>query len=455
MSEVKLNLIDAATILAGAIHGSDADRCIAALSAEPETIQELSDALTRYLKPTDDIKPFVCFRPTSEVDATPWDAGLVVIDLAARIVAADSTYSQPGPEDMVHYHDGTQATDVPIHYRLPADWLFVNSIEAYRWSRDRRREDRKKNPPLDARAILYGRPLLEFIVKSIGELFPLPLGPGLSTGTNPSFSFPLPLGEGQGEGLSTSTTPATTLHSNSPLNDEARSKDLSTIHADWLLTPRSDLRKQSPREVMLEKHDLIDFDLHTRSLQWSCLGEGPPCLAQDSFAYRFAGFGSHEWIVYYDLVRHLLWRALEIDLKNPAEAVNELELIKHDWLESGVEYEGRVPASIINNERRRLPEAATAAELLIDENCECCRMLAQDAELGLEVTFWHLDGCNMDEGFAFSSSLTMAEWEAEQRRHEEFDREFERNLQEREQRRARGEPVEAFPWEVQVSEDPF
>ncbi len=45
MSEVKLNLIDASSTLVGTIHGSVADRCVAALSAEPETLSELASAL--------------------------------------------------------------------------------------------------------------------------------------------------------------------------------------------------------------------------------------------------------------------------------------------------------------------------------------------------------------------------------------------------------------------------
>ena len=51
MSEVKLNLVDAERGLHGTIHGSVADRCVAALSAEPETIGELEAALNRYIKP--------------------------------------------------------------------------------------------------------------------------------------------------------------------------------------------------------------------------------------------------------------------------------------------------------------------------------------------------------------------------------------------------------------------
>ena len=46
-------------------------------------------------------------------------------------------------------------------------------------------------------------------------------------------------------------------------------------------------------------------------------------------------------------------------------------------------------------------------------------MLARDAANG-EPTFWHLDGCNMEEEFAFSWCVTIQEWEAEQRRHEEW-----------------------------------
>jgi hypothetical protein len=48
MSEVKLNLIDSENILTGTVHGSVGDRCIAALSAEPETILELEVALKRF-----------------------------------------------------------------------------------------------------------------------------------------------------------------------------------------------------------------------------------------------------------------------------------------------------------------------------------------------------------------------------------------------------------------------
>ena len=109
MSEIKLNLIDSTTILNGTIHGSIGDYCVAALSAEPETIDELVAALRRFQKHTPDFSSY--FRRNSELDPEPYDAGILIIDLAARVVARESTYSLPGPCGEVYYHDG-QRTDL-------------------------------------------------------------------------------------------------------------------------------------------------------------------------------------------------------------------------------------------------------------------------------------------------------------------------------------------------------
>ncbi|HKR61729.1 MAG TPA: hypothetical protein VJS64_18730, partial [Pyrinomonadaceae bacterium] len=409
MSEVRLNLIDSQTILSGTIHGSVVDSCIAALSAEPETISELAAALGRYEKQTDDSNPFGWFHPRSSIDERPYDAGIVIIDLAARIVAAESTYSHPQPEGEVNYHDGHQATDVSIPYRIPADWLLVNSIDAHRWSRERHVQERQ--PFFDARTVLYGRPLLEFIVGAITPKI---------RGLRSQVSTP------EVETDEDSTNPEADC-----LNNQ-----LMRVHVTWLTTPRSELNNHSPRDIMLERQDFIDFDLHTRSLQWTFLNEGPPCLLQDSFAYRFAGFGTHEWVVYYDLVRDLLKAAVALDCSDLETSVRELELIKTEWLESGNdEYGGRTPAVIIDNERRRLPEAMAPEQLIIDEDCECCRMMAQDAAMGFGPGFWHLDGSHMEEEFAFSFCKTIQEWETELQRREESYREFERQWAEREHER--------------------
>jgi hypothetical protein len=454
MSEVKLNLVDAERVLHGTIHGSIVDACVAALSAEPETIAELEAALARYHKPREASGYFSWFYSTqcptncltsrgsssdssesaddlrAALDTQPWDAGIVVIDLAARIVAIDSLYSQPGPEGEVFYHDGQALTDTPILYRVPDDWLFVNSVDAYRWSRERRVRERAAKPACGFRPILFGRPLLEFLV-------------------NAYLSLPVE---------TASAAIARELASDDDDNEawhEALAKEISTIHARWLLTVRADLGGESPRAVMLAHQDSIEFDLHTRSLQWSLQNEGPPCLAKNSFAYRFAGFGTHEWILYYDLVRHLLYSLFELQQtgavgrdEDVSQLLATLDQIKTDWLESPQpDLDGRIPAILIDNERMRLPQALRPRDMIIDEDCPTCQMFGDETSpLGMGVGFWHLDGCNMDDDFAFSFFKTRQEWESENRRREEFDKEFDRKWAERKRRIASGEPLEPDPF---------
>ena len=86
MSEVKLNLTDIQQTIHGTIHGSIVDSCVAALSAEPETIAELEAALSRYIKPVNGISRFAWFRTDTEIDEQPWDAGIVIIDLGLLLL---------------------------------------------------------------------------------------------------------------------------------------------------------------------------------------------------------------------------------------------------------------------------------------------------------------------------------------------------------------------------------
>jgi hypothetical protein len=241
---------------------------------------------------------------------------------------------------------------------------------------------------------------------------------------------------------------------------EALAKEISDIHASWLETQREDLRGQAPRDVLLARQDLIDFDLHTRSLQWTLQNEGPPCLSEESVAYRFGGFGTHECVLYYDLVRHLIWGLVEttpaarfsIESDAHCELVEQLiatlDQIKTDWLESPqADCDGRIPAIVIDNERKRLPQALRPHDMIIDDDCPICQMFGDETSpLGMGVGFWHLDGSHMDDDFAFSFFKTRQEWEVENRRREEFDREFDRKCEERKQRLARGETLEPDPF---------
>jgi len=108
--------------------------------------------------------------------------------------------------------------------------------------------------------------------------------------------------------------------------------------------------------------------------------------------------------------------------------IKRLSTLRDEWMRApDSESYGRLPVEIIDLERRRVNMSMSSKEILIDDNCPCCVALAQDFDTPM---FWHLDGCNMDDGFVFSSFKTMEEWETHNREMDEFNRDFERKQKE-------------------------
>ena len=454
MSEIKLNLLDSHILLTATVHGSVGDALVAALSAEPETIDELETALKRFEKCESIPASSLRRRARGPIDEQPWDAGILVIDLPARIVACESTYSLPTRKGKVDYHNGTQSTGFPLGYLLADDWLFSRSIENYQARCDQRIKEREACAPLDTRSILYGEPLHKFIVENVQLLDAI-----------------------------------------AKRKRKRHREGVVDIHRRWLMTPCDDLNGRSVREILFSKQELIDFDLESRMLQWSFFLEEPPSLSNESHAYRFAGYGTHEWVMYYYLVRFLLREAvdLKIDLARHANHVRSshccrasavispldrlspsdtfavaassieklsppetdslnpestssfrnakptnVQLIAYlaeqqaQWLSRpNQELDGYIPAEVIDNERRRRPEAMSGRSMVVDEDCYCCKMMGDESEAGLGIYFCHFDGCNMEDEFAFSSCATMEEWEAEQRKFEQWTLKSERERKER------------------------
>jgi hypothetical protein len=384
MSCVRFNISDTCQCISGDLHGSMTEPLIASLTAEPETIPEFESALRRYVKSESDWPPLRGFKRHEDLE--PYDAGIVAIDLSSRTVGFDTTYSIPCEAGRVRVQcEFADEDHAWIPYKLPDDWIFVESMALYRGTRNAQRECRLRRAPFDARPILFGRPMITYIALAISET-----------------------------------------------SDPDAEDRFADIHADWLLARRKDLRDRTPREVFLEKQDFIDFDLQSRSLQWSITKVCPPPLAKDSFAYLNAGFGTHEWVLYYDLFRYLLADAAERRRSGiPVEIEDEivrLSSLRDEWLRTpDREMPDRTPLEIIDLERQRINITASANETLIDENCPCCVALAEDFD---NPMFWFLDGCSMDDRFEFSSYKTLEEWKAEQREREKFDREFEKKYSE-------------------------
>ncbi len=203
-----------------------------------------------------------------------------------------------------------------------------------------------------------------------------------------------------------------------------------------MMTPREDLRGATPRQAMLSRHRFTEAGLQDREEQWSLTDHCPPGLDPNCAAYRLAGFGTHEVVVYYDLVRELLWRChgdLARSLDGPSSAgltrenfvageIPRLAQLREQWLDAPYsDLGGRTARSVIHNERARIPEGESGAEAMIDDDCPLCQM---QAELPGPV-FWHLDGSHMDDDFAFSIwHETLEEWERERRRWDDFNRRF-------------------------------
>jgi hypothetical protein len=365
MSELKINILDAGRAINGTLHGSLADSILAGLAAEPETIEELEDAMARFARPAPNARHLAGF--VDGVSNEPWDAGIVFVDLAARVFAAESSYSILMPEGEAQYHNGRELTDVWLPYKVPGDWLLFESVAEYRAVAGQRRAERAAVPPLDSRQVLYGA-VAEYI--------------------------------------------ATECRAARESNKE---DPVAEIHAKWLMTPRDDLRGLPPREILLMKREDVDYDMQLRETQWSRLKEPPPCLKKESHAYRFAGFGTHEIVVYYELVRMLImdcWERMSKarDISIPGE-IERLDQVKEGWMDTpNPDYGGKTPRCLIEFERIRLPWVSSEEDSPYDDDCPLCQELA-DEKFG--PGFWHLDGCNMDTDFAFSFCRTREEWEEE------------------------------------------
>ncbi|MEO6390598.1 MAG: hypothetical protein ABIP75_02030 [Pyrinomonadaceae bacterium] len=391
MSEIRLNIVDRDNIHSGEVHGYVAELAVAALTAEPETFAELELAMRRFLK-WDEHSPFARLYPGENLE--PYDAGVMVLDLAGGVIATESSCSDLEAEGQVRVEaEFADDGEVWVPFKLSQDWLIVRSIPEYERLRPERRDARLAVPPLDARAVLYGSPLVEFIAQ-----------------------------ECRAERGST---------------DDDR---FTRIHTKWMMAPRPDLGGKTPREVLLDKKEFVDFEMHSRALQWSFAGECPPHIPVESDAYRFAGFGIHENVLYYYMVRELL--EVCFDYYDPKRTINDeiewLEGIKSTWLKmENPHFSLRTPGALIESERRRINISMSAKEILIDEDCPCCQAMAADFSTPM---FWHLDGCNMDQTYEFSFHETREAYDAEQREWDEFHAKWER------ERKERGDEIDDVDW---------
>jgi len=162
-----------------------------------------------------------------------------------------------------------------------------NVIDGWRTVARQRRCERQANPAFDTRAVLYEK-VISFIVQRC---------------------FAARGGSEDDHGVWTAPShwqwrelPRRGAAGDTPRVDDA----VAEIHAQWLMTPRDDLRGQTPRDVLHAQRSRISEQIQDREHQWTRFGQSPLPLWRESTAYRLGGYGTHENIVYYDLLRHLI-----------------------------------------------------------------------------------------------------------------------------------------------------
>lgn len=440
MSEVRLVIRDADEDRSGTVHGSVADLFVAALSADPVSLSELDAAVDRFALESPQRGHLSHFR--GSLDTEPWDAGLVVIDLAARLVVINSSYSSPGPTGAIS-RDNVESVEggtVTLSYRLAEDWMFRYDAMYWEETARTRRQQRADQRVTDVREILYGEPMLRFVIN----------------GCRRQFAHREEIAERvHGEWIERRRAwneryaqepqpePETlTMHELARAEDPGEDIEhriyydtIRDVHAAWLMTPCAELDDQLPRTVLLRDHKRLSGDMSDREHHWTMLERCPPGISPESHAFQFSGCNTCEIVMYYDYVREVAWScwdrlrtlsdgelaALETSQIERDEFLRDevirLREVGEHWLDAPWDDDPmRTPRGIINLERRRQPNGGQFHP--IDPDCPCCQALAEMPGIG----FWHMDGCNMDDLFAFAYDHdTIESWEKKQEDYRELD----------------------------------
>ena len=362
------------------------------LSAEPETWEEFSDAVRRYL-PDHELTE-TAQEPESLEAAVPGDQEWCLVDLVGRTVIGGGRFELPDPHGAYQPDEGEEVEGFPaVWMDTPRGWLFRDDADDWQEvvnARAQGGEERlRPNGRIDTRRALYGRPLLAFLAERVlAAAEPESAQPGSA-------------------------------------DDEQTLKRTREIHAAWLMTAREDLRDRTPREILLADQDPIQFDLEHRSFQWSRQGHAPPALPRESAAYRYGGFAVTQIVIYFELIRALLseaWDRIRQDPNlSPEVLVERLADHRDEWWDQPFEEGNMTSRELIECERRRMPVTSEGNHL--DCDCPLCQAHAS-GQFGPAFMWFDGHHLELEDEFAFSMIESRKEWEREQESYGEFSEEM-------------------------------
>ncbi len=381
MSEVRLVIREANCDWSGTIHGSCAD---SDHRAQCRPCHDRRTGGRRRAVRQADRESWLLRKPPERIQHRTLRRGPVVIDLVARLVVVDSTYCSPARKGTVNYHDGRSAPTTYCGTTRPA--IGFSKVMARGGS---------------------------IWPKSGVEILPpcrVPMPDKFSMdGRSWSSSY----------GKSSPRSPGGTEPQPEPAHSEKYVRDtLKQIHANWLLTPPQTISSALPARgrdlsgtttsIRISRIDANNGHAWANALaalprrpMLSSTGASAPTSwssTTNSFAIcsGLAGIRLHrDGTITGGRHRSLLLTVGDF----LTTEVPRLESVREAWLDTpDPEFHGRTPRSIIARERARLPEAVFGKDAVIDPDCSCCQMMAELPG----PTFWHLDGCNMDDEFAFN-----------------------------------------------------
>ncbi len=129
---------------------------------DPVTLKELDAAVARVAKPVAQ-RRFFANLSLGLYDES-YDAGLVIIDLISHGWSLWIRPPRPAPKSSSITMDNVARRPAAL-YHLADDWLISSNSGEWRGMAEERRRERLAKSILDARAVFYGRPMLEFLAK--------------------------------------------------------------------------------------------------------------------------------------------------------------------------------------------------------------------------------------------------------------------------------------------------
>ena len=342
-TDVMVNLVFEEQSFHKRVSSFEALAIYATVAAEPESFSDIEIALERY-----------CSAARAAEICQEWRTGLnettsgpaLILDFTARVAGLRAMPFHFEVSELKY----DEATNIRCGFSWPGDWYIADTYDQWPAEAEKTRSHRQAIRQLEVRTVLYNV-FVEYA-----------------------------------------------------LNAYQASKDFDVVatHKEWLITPRADLLDKSPRDWLLANYEHIDRDIDAQANIWTLRVEQPPGLDVDSIAYRYALFGRHEFIMYYDMCRVIL----ESLARHPRAVRNALTLdrvmkSRDAWLNDS--QDGISPANIIHQERKRLPLTSVGQPTY---ERTVCGILDE-----YPISFWRFDDLHMDKDFEFTPCQDREDWE--------------------------------------------